>query len=132
MLDAKVTGVCSILNTFGTGFPFAAAQQQRFELAFSDVREIPVHAFERVPEALLEVREDAARVPVRSESAPGDHTREGASGLRRRPQPFLEDDGLSRRETRTAAVSIRLLQQESFPRGERLSRPVPAIPEEAA
>jgi hypothetical protein len=79
MLDAKVTGVCSILNTFGAAFPFGAAQQQRFELPLSDVREIPVDAFERVSEALLEVREDAVRVPVHRGSAASDHPREGPS-----------------------------------------------------
>jgi hypothetical protein len=55
----------------------------------------------------LEVRQDTARVRVRSKTA-GDHTREGASQLRRRPQPSLEDDGLSRVEARSAAVSVRV------------------------
>jgi hypothetical protein len=31
MLDAKLTGVCSILNIFGTAYPFGSAPQRRLD-----------------------------------------------------------------------------------------------------
>lgn len=55
------------------------------------------------------------------QSAAGHHARESARGLRRGFSRLLKSDGLPRRKTGSSAPAIRVLQQESVSRCERIS-----------